>query len=563
MKKQQEKSKIKDLTDAFDENIDNWPTEAIKKSLTKLKPEEGAEVYLNLNEGDFDITEEAVGLERRFRPILTLRTQELKTELDRWNIGGGSFFRIIADNKDLDSAVKVCLQYFIIWTRQLFPFQFVFLSIPFFISTLFLWQFSTEFLPVQEGSGGRIYAALLVIGLIFILMGLWTYFEGMYRRVINGIKSWKTVPDSMIGFVVPGILLWTTALEYAIIDLADYAGGWIAFIPISAWLTLALGLVVLIIGADFYLRGEKSFVERFSHPMDYAPLLIFLGKNVKEEWQIEGAQFDFFHYKTVFVPKEKLTFHESDSDQENPWFLIDRSWHAFREYIRSNFFLRFFSNIAFNIVMWLVIIAFYTVTLLARFEVLNFTFLTLISENSFYNFLFLALSYLIIPMIILLMGWSINRTREFKLDLWEDMKSRTPQDLMKFHYLSFDKLRIFWNLRNKEHKSKHRISNIWSKSEWIKGDKSRLVARIKLQYPFDRYKEWRTIRDTDEELLSLVSLQHKERELKDYQEEIEKAKIKLFKYRRPFIKDRIRRRQQKQEKEEQSDSEKDEEMKEE
>jgi len=516
-----------------------------------------------LNEGDFDITEEAVGLERRFRPILTLRTQELKTELDRWNIGGGSFFRIIADNKDLDSAVKVCLQYFIIWTRQLFPFQFVFLSIPFFISTLFLWQFSTEYLPVQEGSGGRIYAALLVIGLIFILMGLWTYFEGMYRRVINGIKNWKTVPDSMIGFVVPGILLWTTALEYAIIDLADYAGGWIAFIPISAWVTLALGLVVLIIGADFYLRGEKSFVERFSHPMDYAPLLIFLGKNVKEEWQIEGAQFDFFHYKTVFVPKEKLTFHKSDSDQENPWFLIDRSWHAFREYIRSNFFLRFFSNIAFNIVMWLVIIAFYTVTLLARFEVLNFTFLTLISENSFYNFLFLALSYLIIPMIILLMGWSINRTREFKLDLWEDMKSRTPQDLMKFHYLSFDKLRIFWNLRNKEHKSKHRISNIWSKSEWIKGDKSRLVARIKLQYPFDRYKEWRTIRDTDEELLSLVSLQHKERELKDYQEEIEKAKIKLFKYRRPFIKDRIRREQQKQEKEEQSDSEKDEEMKEE
>ncbi|MHA1556394.1 MAG: hypothetical protein ACTSPM_05595, partial [Candidatus Heimdallarchaeota archaeon] len=99
--------------------------------------------------------------------------------------------------------------------------------------------------------------------------------------------------------------------------------------------------------------------------------------------------------------------------------------------------------------------------------------------------------------------------------------------------------------------------------EWIKGDKSRLVARIKLQYPFDRYKEWRTIRDTDEELLSLVSLQHKNRELKDYQEEIEKAKIKLFKYRRPFIRDRIRREQQKQEQEEQSDSEKDEEMKEE
>lgn len=557
MKQEKENAKIKSITDAFNENIDNWPTEALKKSLVKLKPEEGAEVYLNLNEGDYDVTEEAVGLERRFRPILTLRTQELKTELERWNIGGGSFFRIIADNKDLNSSYKACLQYFVIWTRQLFPFQFIFLSIPFFISALFLWQFSTEFLPVQEGSGWKIYAALLVIGLIFILMGLWTYFEGMYRRVINGIKNWKTVPDSMIGFVVPGILLWTTALEYAIIDLADYGGGWITLIPISAWLTLLLGLIILVVGADFYLRGEKSFVERFSHPMDYAPLFIFLGKNVQEEWQVEGAQFDFFHYKTVFVSKEKLTFHESDTAQENPWFLIDRSWHAFREYIRSNFFLRFFSSITLNIVMWLAIMAFYTVTLLARFEILNFGFINQLSVNSFYNFLLLSLSFLIIPMIMLLMIWAVNRTREFELDLWEEMKSRSPQELLKYHYLSYDKLRILWNLRNKEHKGEHRIANIWSKSEWIKGDKSRLVAHIKLQYPFDRYKEWRTIRDTDEELLSLVSLQHKERELQGIQEEIEKAKTKLFKYRRPFIKDRIRREQ---EKEEKSDTEKSQEM---
>ena len=550
MNKKKETEGFKELTQIYEENIETWPTEAIKRNLEKLKPEEGAEVYLNLNAGNHDVTKEAVGLERRFRPIITIRTQELKTELNRWNIGGGSFFRVIADNKDLDSSYKACIQYLIVWTRQLFPFQFIFLSIPFFISTLFMWQFSAEFQPLQEGSGGRIYAALLVIGLIFILMGLWTYFEGLYRRVINGIKNWKVVPDSMIGFIIPGILLWTTALEYAIIDLADFAGGWVALIPVSAWVTLALGLIVLIVGADFYIRGEKSFVERFSHPMDYAPLMLFLGKNTKEEWQIEGAQFDYFHYKTTFVPKEKLTFHESDTAQENPWFLIDRSWHAFREYTKPSFFLRLFSSIALNIVLWIAIIAYFTVMLLTRFEVMDFTFLTQLSENSFYNFLFLALSYLILPMIILLMIWSINRTREFKLDLWEEMKEKSPKDLLKYHYLSYDKLRILWNLRNKEHKGELRIANMWTKGEWIEGDKSRLVAHIKLQYPFDRYKEWHTLRDTDEELLSLISLQHKRRELRRIQRDIEDAKTKLYKYRRPFIRDRMKREQAQKEEEE-------------
>ena len=549
MNKKKEKASFKELTEIYEDNIENWPTEAIKRNLEKLKPEKGAEVYLNLNAGDHDVTKEAIGLERRFRPIITLRTQELKTELNRWNIGGGSFFRVIADNKDLDSSYKACIQYLIVWTRQLFPFQFIFLSIPFFISALFMWQFSTEFQPLQEGSGGRIYAALLVIGLIFILMGLWTYFEGLYRRVINGIKNWKVVPDSMIGFIIPGILLWTTALEYAIIDLADFAGGWVALMPVSAWVTLALGLVILIVGADFYIRGEKSFVERFSHPMDYAPLMLFLGKNTKEEWQIEGAQFDYFHYKTTFVPKKNLTFHESDTAQENPWFLIDRSWHAFREYIKPNFFLRFFSSIALNIVLWIAIIAYFTVTLLTRYEVMNFTFLAQLSENSFYNFLFLALSYLILPMIVLVMIWSINRTREFKLDIWEEMKEKTPNDLLKYHYLSYDKLRILWNLRNKEHQGELRITNMWTKGEWIEGDKSRLVAHIKLQYPFDRYKEWHTLRDTDEELLSLISLQHKRRELRRIQRDIENAKTKLYKYRRPFIKDRLKREHEQNEEE--------------
>jgi hypothetical protein len=153
------------LSDVFNENLGNWPTESLKLNLLRLKPEDGAEVYLNLNDGDFDLTEEALEVEKKFRPIVTIRTQELKTELERWNIGGGAFFRVVGDQPSEKEALKLCLQYLIIWTRQLFPFQFIFLSLPFFVAALFLWQFSDAFIAGISTTYG-VYLTLLVIGLL-------------------------------------------------------------------------------------------------------------------------------------------------------------------------------------------------------------------------------------------------------------------------------------------------------------------------------------------------------------------------------------------------------------
>ncbi len=353
MVKKEKESGIRDIKEVFYDNLDNWPTEAIKKNLFRLRPEEGAEVYLNLSEGYHDITNQGLKVEKQFRPKVTIRTQELKTELDRWKIGGGAFFRVIADSPNLNTAMKLSIQYFIIWTRQLFPFQFSFLSIPFFIATLFLGMFTQAYQPSAPTSLGP-YLTFLITGLLFILLGVWTYFEGLYKRFIKGYKSWKTVPDSMIGFVVPGLFFWTTALEYTIYDLTGITNIK-TLIPISAWLSLLLGVIILFIGTDSFLRGEKSYVEKFSHPMDYAPLLLFLVKNKEGNWEIEGTQFDYFHYKTTFIPKEKLTFAEDDEKQERSWFLIDRSWHAFREYIKPNLMIRIFSNLVFNIISWLLI----------------------------------------------------------------------------------------------------------------------------------------------------------------------------------------------------------------
>lgn len=524
------------LEDVFNENLGNWPTESLKMNLLKLKPEEGAEVYLNLNDGDYDLTEEALEVEKKFRPIVTIRTQELKTELERWDIGGGAFFRVIGDQPTEQESMKLCLQYLIIWTRQLFPFQFIFLCLPFFVGSLFLWRFSDVFVAGINATWG-VYVSYLVIGLLFILIGAWTAIEGLYKRFIKGFKNWKIIPDSMIGFVVPGILFWTTTLEYAITDLVG-GTGFPALIPISAWISLALGLVILIIASDFYIRGEKSFVERFSHPMDYAPLMIFLGKDKNENWVIDGAQFDYFHYKTSFIPKEKLTFHENDSSKENPWFIIDRSWHAFREFVKANLWLRIFSNLVIKIFIWVLSIGFYVIYVLTKFSILTINYVTPYLETPW----FLAIAYLIIPMIILLSIWSTNRTREYNLDLWEELSHKQGDELLKYHHLTFDKLRIFWNLRNRAHKGEQKITSLWSKGEWIEGDKSRLVARIKLQYPFDLYQGWHTLRDTQEELLSLIALQVKNRELRNIQKEIRSAKRKLYKYRRPFIKEKMRQR---------------------
>ncbi|MHA1440368.1 MAG: hypothetical protein ACTSPK_00710 [Candidatus Heimdallarchaeota archaeon] len=526
------------LSDVFNENLSNWPTEALKMNLLKLKPEEGAEVYLHLNDGDYDLTKEALAVEKKFRPIVTIRTQELKTELDRWGIGGGTFFRVIGDQPSEKESMRLCMQYLIIWTRQLFPFQFIFLSLPFFVATLFLWQFSAAFIP-GVGTTWGVYVTLLAIGLLFILIGAWTAIEGVYKRFIKGYKNWKIIPDSMIGFVVPGILFWTTTLEYAITELVGKSV-LPALIPISAWLSLALGLVILTIGMDFYIRGEKSYVERFSHPMDYAPLMLYLGRDKNENWVIDGAQFDYFHYKTSFIPKDKLAFHENDTSKENPWFIIDRSWHAFREFVKANLWLRIFANLVVKILIWVVSIGFYTIYALTRFSVFTINFITPYLEEPW----FLAIAYIIIPMILLLSIWSTNRTREYNLDLWEELSHKQGDELLKYHHLTFDKLRIFWNLRNRDHKGEQKITEFWSKGEWIEGDKSRLVARIKFQYPFDQYEGWHTIRDTQEELLSLIALQVKNRELRNIQKEIRRAKRKLFKYRSPFIKEKMRQRKE-------------------
>jgi len=60
----------------------------------------------------------------------------------------------------------------------------------------------------------------------------------------------------------------------------------------------------------------------------------------------------------------------------------------------------------------------------------------------------------------------------------------------------------------------------------------------------DQYEGWHTIRDTQEELLSLIALQVKNRELRNIQKEIRRAKRKLFKYRSPFIKEKMRQRKE-------------------
>ncbi|HUT82498.1 MAG TPA: hypothetical protein VMZ29_14960 [Candidatus Bathyarchaeia archaeon] len=517
---EKKESSIKEIKEVFYDNLDNWPTESLKKTLFRLRPEEGAEVYLNLCEGYNDLTDQSLEIEKQFRPKLTLRTRELKTELTRWDIGGGSFFRIIGDAETPDKATRLSLQYLVIWTRQLFPFQFGIFSIPFFLMTIFTWLFSSQY-PAGEGTGYWTYLTYLLTGLMFICLGIWVVFEGLYKRTIKGLKNWKIVPDSMLGFVFPGILLWTTALEYAITDLVS-ANGFIALIPFSAWLSLLVGCVIILIGGDFYIRGEKSYVERFSHPMDYAPLFIFLIRDEKNEWKIDGAQFDYFHYKTFFVPLEKLTFDKDDEVKEHPSFLIDRSWHAFREYIKPNIMIRLFSNLIFDFLLFSITIAAYLVYFLAYFGYALPILAPIVVHPATYIVLFV-----ILPMILVLIIWSRSRTREFTIPMWEELYGKDEKNLLMNHHLNFDRLRILWNLRNREHLGEQRITNLWSKSTWIEGDSSRFVARVKMQFPFDRYKDWKTIRDTDEELLSLISIQTKEEELREIRKELFRAKREL------------------------------------
>lgn len=518
------------LTKVFEQKSDYWPTKALKKQLIKLQPEEGAaEVYLKLNEGDYDLTSETLDIEKQFRPEVIIRTRALKTELDRWHIGGGAFFRVLGNAPKEQKATKLALQYLIVWTRQLFPFQFGFLCIPFFLATVFFWQFSQKF-PVTPSTPGT-YLALYILGGIFLILGGYTILEGFYRRVIQRIENWKIIPDSMIGFTVPGVLFWTTALEYSIIRTRG-GTSFPAIIPVSGWVSLGLGIVIALIGLDFFFRGEKSYVERFSHPNDYAPLMIYLTRDQKGDWSIEGAQFDFFHYKTIFTPKESLIFDEAlpEDEKTHAKFIIDRSWHAFREHIKPNIVLRLFSH-------WLVVLFVFLAFVAYVFIILLAVELPYIPDwSSSYPWVF-SISYVLPPLLMVFIWWAFLRTQEYKLPIWEELSEKSDEELLQFHHLDYDRLRILWNLRDREHRVERSLTSLWTKEHWIEGCKSRLVARVKLQYPFARYRFWETLRDTQEELLSIISLQTKEEELETLQKEIEEAKQKLIDQRTLLMKE--------------------------
>ncbi|MGC9781175.1 MAG: hypothetical protein HZR80_18175 [Candidatus Heimdallarchaeota archaeon] len=356
--------------------------------------------------------------------------------MTRWRIGGGSFFRVIANAPSEAKTTKLCIQYLILWTRQLFPFQFSFLSIPFFLGTLFFWQLSKYF-PIETKMSSGVYLTLLITGFIFILAGSWTILEELYKRTLGRIKNWRIIPDSMIGFAVQGVLFWTTGIEYPVLQITRRTK-FPAIIPISAWISLLVGVTILLIGIDFFLRGEKSFVERFSHPMDYAPLLLFLERDWKEAWQIEGTQFDFFHYKTTFVPKEKLVFEKDvpPDERTHPWFIIDRSWHAFREFFKPNIVLRTFSY-------WLVILAGLNLFILYVLVIwINWSFSWMLDIGSANPWVF-TIVHVIPALIMFFIVWAFLRTREYELPMWEELsKRKSKEELLKHHHLTFERLRI-------------------------------------------------------------------------------------------------------------------------
>ena len=186
--------------------------------------------------------------------------------------------------------------------------------------------------------------------------------------------------------------------------------------------------------------------------------------------------------------------------------------------------IRLFANVIFNIIAWLIIVGVYAIFVIEKFWLDIGTL-----EANFTHPVFFMLIYVLLPIMVVFMLWSISRTREYKLDIWEDLSEKDDDELTRNHHLSYDRLRILWNLRNREHTGEQRFTEIWSKSNWIEGDSSRLVARVKLQFPFDRYKDWHTLRDTQEELLSLIAVQTKEEELRTLHAEIAEVKRDLQK----------------------------------
>ncbi len=272
---------------------ENWSTRAMERALSKLdtmKNPQNQPLIDYHREDNEDVTEESWYQIFQFMPYIEVHGVDLAFErglVGRHAIWGGVFVRALQKVKS-----RMCLQYVIVYTRQLSAVSIIWwVLIPLIMAYLNWYLQSMGYWLII-----LLFSALPVISILTHL-----------TDSTSKLRIHQTTPLSVF---------------WLILFLGQFDWIWPSLI-----LSLMGGLFLCLWIFDLFevkIQGRPLY--RSGHPMDYIPIFVWI-EQIDGEWYLSRVYWDKWHYLTGM----KTEFKERELYNEcRVRFVIDNPWHSLR-----------------------------------------------------------------------------------------------------------------------------------------------------------------------------------------------------------------------------------------
>ncbi|MFX0172581.1 MAG: hypothetical protein ACFE9L_11735 [Candidatus Hodarchaeota archaeon] len=442
------------------EDVDNeeWPSPQMKNIVHDLLPNEFP-VKRELEKTLVNITGslEASKLAEKYRPEIILQGINLKRERNSLS-WGGMLYRVLKQKETEKSNPKAVIQYLYVWTRQKSFFSFwldvvplmvlVFLSLYINTDIIFynpVYGTPTKTLPelgfVEELDRiimiSLISIGIITLGVITTLLRRKFYIHSTLH-VLYGIASSIQIIELAYPIVPPISFQWTLAIPPFASDSLLITN--ILWTPLLLSSLSIVFLILLIFQIPLPIISSQ-------HKMDYAPIYVYLKKNLENRWILDYILFDTVHYfvmkKTATeLDKNKLLKSKDNKEKTASCLVINTSWHSM---MASRFFWRFNESKALTwalkIFFWLGFFILIFTTIFPDFLMDFMGIIVPIEQRPFVQ-LFLRIVLPLLVILPLMFTAIIEPTQLYD-----------RENLGKSNYiLSDDKLLAFWNLETKKEK---------------------------------------------------------------------------------------------------------------
>jgi hypothetical protein len=389
----------------------DWPSPSLVQTISELGVSE-ITIDAKRPEGVHDVTTEAREQIKEFAPEAKLLGFDMRGER-KSNTWGGVLVRAL-ENPSGDTR---CLQYVYVYTFQrniMSLFWTVVVPLMMLIWTFFVpFIFSAEtalLLEIYQTSGfigiiqtpGQTWVPILAtgfVGLPLFFTGLWPHLAEAMKGIGSRFRFRATSP-----LVILGAMMW-----FAV------------FTDIALWIMIIVWAICL-----FVWRTSPT------HKMDYVPVFVWIKKE-GDQWEFDSASWDYFHYFTDKRPRTDL---ENEGGiikgGKRIQLLMDNPWHSM--FLGSR-----------ELKIGLSLLSLSIIGLFVSLGALPLLVITQDITTYPWVWLFIGFAFLLVAT-----GSMVAR---FPFNLIEDMDEYVKEEA----HLTDDKLRILWNLGEKEEDSEARF----------------------------------------------------------------------------------------------------------